>query len=276
MSVQPPNQDDRFGNKRRKIDPVAAAHLYPTAPSSHQHHVPVSPYTDGVAGHYVARQSQNSPQSTPYSDTPNAQQGQWVHSFSDAPQSYAPIYRNPRSMQHAYYYGQTDPSVGNSPWQTSRHDAQSSVHIPSIPPTSQAQAMTYMQPTNHSPADSQQSYDTGSALSYATALHDSDNGSLELGHDVHSHQPHQQHQIGKIPLNTYCEDASMHLKVQILPVLDSLVSVTRPLSLRYIALQLVSHRTSVCRGSSRLLTQRQARSLCLDAGVDFVPKVWTC
>lgn len=247
MPVQPPNQDNRTGKKRRRIEPAAAAHLYLTAPSNYQHqlphsspqhHVPVSPYADGVVGHYVARHSQNSPLTTPYSDTPNPQQGQWAHSFSHAPQIYAPTYHDPWSMQHAYYYGQTDPSVYNSSWSRARQDVQSSVYTPSILPTSQAQAMTYMQLTRHSPVDCQQSYVTESASSYATILHNVGVGSSGLGHDVHSHQQHQQHQVRKSPSNMYYEDASMHLKMRSLPILDSLVSVNRPLFLRHFASQL--------------------------------------
>ena len=129
-------------------------------------------------------------------------------------------------MQQAYYYGQTDPSVYNSPWPPVQ-DGHSHVHTPSVPATSQPQTMTYMQPAHQSPVDSQQGYDTGSAPSYATTLHNFDVGSFGLGHDVHSQQQQQQqqhHQVRKSPSNLYFEDASMHLKMQSLPILNSLVS----------------------------------------------------
>jgi outer membrane protein OmpA-like peptidoglycan-associated protein len=126
-------------------------------------------------------------------------------------------------VQHAYYYGQTDPSVYNSPWPPVQHDGHSNVHAPSVPATSQAQPMTYMQPAHQSPVDSQQGYDTASAPSYATTLQNFDVGSFGMGHDVHSQQ--QQHQVRKSPSNMYFEDASMHLKMQSLPILNSLVSL---------------------------------------------------
>jgi hypothetical protein len=125
-------------------------------------------------------------------------------------------------VQHAYYYGQTDPSVYNSPWPPVQQDGHSNVHTPSAPATSQPHTMTYMQPTHQSPVDSQQSYDTSSAPSYATTLHNFDVGSFGMGHDVHSQQ---QHQARKSPSNMYFEDASMHLKMQSLPILNSLVSL---------------------------------------------------
>jgi hypothetical protein len=234
MPPHPPTPNDRSAsvssgtNKRRRIDAVAAAHLYPTSPAAYQqqlpystpgHHVPVpvpvhSSYTDAAASHYVARQPHSSP--TSYSST-----GQWApsHAFNHPPQSYVPSYQDPRSMQHAYYYGQTDPSVYNSPWPP-QQDGHSNVHAPSIPATSQP---TYLQPSHQSPVDSQQGYDTASAPSYATTLQNFDVGSFGLGHDVHSQQQ-QQHQVRKSPSNMYFEDASMHLKMQSLPILNSLVS----------------------------------------------------
>ena len=243
MNPHPPTPNDRSAvssgtNKRRRIDAVAAAHLYPTSPSAYQqqlpystpsHHVPVSvqsSYSDAAANHYVARQPHSSPLATSYSGTPHTQQGQWApsHAFNHPPQqSYVHSYQDPRSVQHAYYYGQTDPSVYNSPWPPVQHDGHSNVHAPSIPATSQPQTMTYMQPAHQSPVDSQQSYDTATAPSYATTLQNFDVGSFGLGHDVHSQQ-HQQHQIRKSPSNLYFEDASMHLKMQSLPILNSLVS----------------------------------------------------
>jgi hypothetical protein len=234
MPPHPPTPNDRSAsvssgtNKRRRIDAVAAAHLYPTSPAAYQqqlpystpgHHVPVpvpvhSSYTDAAASHYVARQPHSSP--TSYSST-----GQWApsHAFNHPPQSYVPSYQDPRSMQHAYYYGQTDPSVYNSPWPPVQ-DGHSHVHTPSIPATSQPQTMTYI--AHQSPVDSQQGYDAASAPSYATTLQNFDVGSFGLGHDVHSQQ--QQHQVRKSPSNMYFEDASMHLKMQSLPILNSLVS----------------------------------------------------
>lgn len=235
MPGHQPNQDDRSG-KRRRIDAVAAAHLYPTAPSAYgsqhlpyntapQHHHAPS-YADG--SHYVARQPPGSHLATPYSGAPSSHPGQWTHSYSQAPPSYVSSYQDPRSVQQPYYYGQTDPSVYNSPWPPTQQDAQSNVHVPSMLATSQPPALPYLQPSNqpahqptHSPADSQQSYETGPSPSYATTLQNFDVGQFGLGHDVHSQ--HQQH-VRKSPSNMYFEDASMHLKMQSLPILDSLVS----------------------------------------------------
>lgn len=234
MPGHQPNHDDRSGSKRRRIDAVAAAHLYPTASSSYgqphlnystpQHHVPS--YTDG--SHYVARQPQPNPVATPYSGTPNSQHqqqpGQWAHSYNPTPQSYVASYHDPRSIQQQpYYYGQTDPSAYNSPWPPTQQDAQTNVHTPSMLATSQAQPhpMSYVQPS-HSPVDSQQqSYDSGPSPSYPSTLQTFDVGNFGLAHDV---QSQQQRQIRKSPSNMVFEDASMHLKMQSLPILDSLVS----------------------------------------------------
>lgn len=262
MPPHPPTPNDRSAsvssgtNKRRRIDAVAAAHLYPTSPAAYQqqhlpystpsHQVPVhvpSSYTDASASHYVARQPHSSPLATSYSGTPHAQQGQWApsHAFNHPPQSYLPSYQDPRSVQHAYYYGQTDPSVYNSPWPPVQQDGHSNVHTPSAPATTQPQTMTYMQPAHQSPVDSQQSYDTSSAPSYATTLHNFDVGSFGMGHDVHSQQ---QHQARKSPSNMYFEDASMHLKMQSLPILNSLVSFTLLAFSRDISISSV--RSAVC------------------------------
>ena len=234
MPPHPPTPNDRSGTKRRRIDAVAAAHLYPTSPAAYQqqlpystpgHHVPVpvhSSYTDAAASHYVARQPHSSPLATATS-YPSTSQWAPSHAFNHPPQSYVSSYQDPRSVQHAYYYGQTDPSVYNSPWPPVQHDGHSNVHAPSIPATSQPQPMTYMQPAHQSPVDSQQGYDTASAPSYATTLQNFDVGSFGMGHDVHSQQ--QQHQVRKSPSNMYFEDASMHLKMQSLPILNSLVSL---------------------------------------------------
>jgi hypothetical protein len=260
IPLQPPIQDDCTGNKRRRIDHVAAAHLYPTIPGSYQHqlpyslpqhHVPVSLYAEGVAGHYVARQSQNSPLTTPYLGTLDAQQGRWAHSFSHAPQCHISTYQGPWSMQHAYYYGQSDLSVDKSPRLPAWWDGQSSIHTPSILPTNQAQVMTYMRRMHHSPGESQQSYITRFASSYTTTLHNLDAGSFSLGHDMHSHQQHQQHRVKKHSSNMYYEDVGMPLKIQSIPVLDSLVSVTRALLLQHVASRLV--RTSLRRAENQVV-----------------------
>jgi hypothetical protein len=238
MPGHQPTQDDRSGNKRRRIDAVAAAHLYPTASGTYgqphlnyttpQHHVPS--YADG--SHYVARQPQPAPLATSYPGTPNTQhqhqqqqqqppQAQWSQSYNPTPQGYVANYQDPRSIQQPYYYGQTDPSVYNSPWPPTQQDAQTGVHTPAMLSTSQAHSMAYVQPS-HSPVDSQQhSYDSGPSPSYPSSLQTFDVGSFGIAHDVQS----QQHrQARKSPSNLYFEDASMHLKMQSLPILDSLVS----------------------------------------------------
>lgn len=230
MPGHPPTQDDRSGNKRRRIDAVAAAHLYPTASGTYaqphlnyttpQHHVPS--YTDG--SHYVARQPQTTPVATSYAGTPNTQHqqqpGQWTPSYNPTPQGYVANYHDPRSIQQPYYYGQTDPSVYNSPWPPTQQDAQTNVHTPSMLTTSQPHSMSYI-PPSHSPVDSQQHYDSGPSPSYPSTLQNFDVGNFGIAHEL---QSQQQRQARKSPSNLYFEDASMHLKMQSLPILDSLVS----------------------------------------------------
>ena len=238
MPGHPPTQDERSGNKRRRIDAVAAAHLYPTASATYgqphlnystpQHHVPS--YADG--SHYVARQPQPNPIATPYSAAPNTQHHQhhqqqqqqppqWSQSYNPTPQGYVASYHDPRSIQQPYYYGQTDPSVYNSPWPPTQQDAQTGVHTPAMLATSQAHSMPYAQPS-HSPVDSQQhSYDSGPSPSYLPSLQTFDVGNFGIAHEL---QSQQKRQARKSPSNMYFEDASMHLKMQSLPILDSLVS----------------------------------------------------
>ena len=235
MPGHPPTQDDRSGNKRRRIDAVAAAHLYPTASASYaqphlnystpQHHVPS--YTDG--SHYVARQPQPNPVATPsYAGAPNTQHqqqqqppAQWSHSYHPTPQGYVANYHDPRSIQQPYYYGQTDPSVYNSPWPPTQQDAQTGVHTPTMLATSQSHSISYA-PPSHSPVDSQQhSYDSGPSPSYPSSLQTFDVGNFGIAHEL---QSQQNRQARKSPSNMYFEDASMHLKMQSLPILDSLVS----------------------------------------------------
>jgi hypothetical protein len=250
MPGHPPNQDDYPGNKRRRIDAVAAAHLYPTASGTYgqphlnystpQHHVPS--YSDG--SHYVARQPQTAPGPSSYSATPitqNQQQpAQWAQSYNPTPQSYVANYQDPRSIQQPYYYGQTDPSVYNSPWPPTQQDAQTHVHTPSMVVTTQPHPMPYVQPS-HSPVDSQHPYESGPSPSYPSTLQAFDVGNYGLSHDV---QSQQQRQVRKSPSNLYFEDASMHLKMQSLPILDSLVSSTHPFRLLYV---LEMHKNCVVR-----------------------------
>jgi len=55
-------------------------------------------------------------------------------------------------------------------------------------------------------------------------MHNFDVGAFGIAHDVHSQQQQQQQQVRKSPSNMYFEDAGMHLKMQSLPILNSLVS----------------------------------------------------
>ena len=209
MTGHQPAQDDRSGDKMRKIDVVAAAHLYPTASATYaQPHPnystlqrPVPSYTDGR--HYVAWQ----PQSTPIATL----------------QGYVATYHDPRSIQRTHNYGQTDPPAYNSPWTPTQQDTQMGVHTPAmLATTSQSHSMpSYSQPS-HSPADSQQhSYDSGPSPSYPSSLQTFDVGNFGIAHEL---QSQQNRQARKSPSNVYFEDASMHLKMQSLPILDSLVS----------------------------------------------------
>lgn len=212
------SQDDLTGSssKRQRIaNPYSTAtspygHLHYTAP---QHHVPS--FAEGVAGHYVPRQPQGSAPTTPYSGTPTAPQGQWTQSYTTNPtQGFTSHYQDPRSMQHPYFYGQTDPSVYNSPWPPPQHEPQ---HVSAAPlmPTQQPQPLSFLhQPPTSVPAE--QSY---SSPAYAPTLNSFDVGSFGIGQNVSSHPQ----QSRRSPSNMYFEDASMHLKMQSLPILDSLV-----------------------------------------------------
>jgi outer membrane protein OmpA-like peptidoglycan-associated protein len=211
-------------NRCRGSRPLVSHRLRYLRPTASQHHVPS--YSDG--SHYVARQPQTAPGPSSYSATPitqNQQQpAQWAQSYNPTPQSYVANYQDPRSIQQPYYYGQTDPSVYNSPWPPTQQDAQTNVHTPSMVVTTQPHPMPYVQPS-HSPVDSQHPYESGPSPSYPSTLQAFDVGNYGLSHDV---QSQQQRQVRKSPSNLYFEDASMHLKMQSLPILDSLVSSTHP------------------------------------------------
>lgn len=224
---QPPDDLTAASNKRRRTAhpyPTSAqssayGHLMPFNPS-HQHHV--ASYPDGAAGsHYIARQPQSSnPSPSPYQGTPTAHQGQWAHDYHSTPQGFVSHYQDPRSIQQPYYYGQTDPSVYNSPWPPPQQETQT-VSAPPLLPTHQTQTIPFVQ-SSQPPLESHQGYNGGSSSSsYATALHNFDVGSFGLGQDV---QAQQQQHVQKSPANVFFEDASMHLKMQSLPILDSLVS----------------------------------------------------
>jgi hypothetical protein len=239
MPAHSPHQDDHNGNKRRRIDAVAAAHLYPTASGTYaqsqlnystpQHHVPL--YADG--SHYIARQQQPNPVATPYPPHTQQQQqqqqqphvGQWAQGYNHTPPTYAANYHDPRSIHQPYYYGQTDPSVYNSPWPPIQQDAQTTVHTASMLATSQPQSMPYTTQPSHSPVDSQHPYEPGPSPSCPSTLQTFDVGNFGLAHDV---QSRQQRQARKSPSKLHFEDASMHLKMQSLPILDSLVSLVHP------------------------------------------------
>lgn len=235
MPGHQPAQDDRSDNKRRKIDAVAAAHLYPTASATcAQLHLnystlqrPVPSHTDGR--HYVAWQPRPTPIATPCSGAPDTQYrqqqpAQWPQSYSSTPQGYVVNYHDPGFIQRTHNYNQTDPSAYNSPWPPTQQDTQMGVHTPAMRATSQPHSMSYAQPL-HSPVDSQQhQYESGSSLLYPSSLHTFDVGNFETAHELQS-QPTRQ--ARKIPSNIHSEDASMPLKMQSLPILDSLVSGSR-------------------------------------------------
>jgi len=230
----PPTQDDHSGNKRRRIDAVAATHLYPTAPATYgrphlnystpQHHVPS--YADGI--YYVARQPQPNPVATRYSGASNMQHqqqqqqsAQRCQSYNPMPQRYVADYHDIKPIQQPYYYGQTDPSVYSSPWPPTQQDAQTGVHTPAMMATGQFRSMPYVK-TSHSPVDSQQqSYDSGPSPLYRSSLQ-----TLDVNNFGIAHEPQSQLDLEarKSPSDIYFEDACMHLKMESLPVLDSLVS----------------------------------------------------
>jgi hypothetical protein len=244
MPGHQPAQDDRSDNKRRKIDAVAAAHLYPTASATcAQPHLnystlqrPVPSHTDGR--HYVAWQPQPTHIATPCSDAPDMQHrqqqpAQWSQSCSSTPQGYVVNYHDPGSIQQTHNYGQTDPSAYISPWTPTQQDTQMGVHTPAMRATSQPHSMSYAQPL-HSPVDSQyHSYDSGPSPSHPPSLQTFDVGNFETAHELQS-QPNRQ--ARKVSSDMHFEGASMHLKMRSLPILDSLVSgsrfVTPPLRLQ--------------------------------------------
>ena len=211
---------DDLGGSSSKRQRIANPYSTATSPYGHlpysapQHHVP-SFAEGGVTGHYVPRQPQGSAPTTPYSGTPAAPQGQWTQSYTtNQAQGLSSHYQDPRSMQHPYFYGQTDPSVYNSPWPPQQHETQ---HVSAAPlvPTQQLQPLSYL-PQASTSVPAEQSY---SSPAYAPTLSTFDVGSFGIGHNVAS----QQQQSRRSPSNMYFEDASMHLKMQSLPILDSLV-----------------------------------------------------
>ena len=128
--------------------------------------------------------------------------------------------------QQPYFFGQTDPSTYNSPWPpadgaTSTYGPQNSNY--SIAATSEV--MPYFPPQraaetsdsgleNNAPASLHRYQDVESSHQYSYSQ--SSNGQQQ--------QLHHHNNEARPPSALYLEDASMHLKVQSLSVLENLVS----------------------------------------------------
>lgn len=171
---------------------------------------------------------------------PDAPNGQWQQpAYNASTDGFVPSYQDMRSMQQPYYYGQTDPSVYNSPWPPTQPTHSSSTSSAAYT-ASPNPAVSYAQ-QSQTPVGSTHGYETNGTPAYPTGLHDFDVGAYQVANHA-SH--HQQHPQPREPTAMYFDDASMHLKMQSLQSLDNLV--------RLLVLPLVGlrsfHVTNLCTG----------------------------
>lgn len=160
--------------------------------------------------------------------TPAAQHPQWHQTHGSSSEGLIAPYQDFGSFQQPYYYGQTDPSVYNSPWPP-QQGSQSGRPSPTPFSMAQSQTIPYV-PSQPSLCPSQPSiegsetFESSGTPGYATLQ---DYNASSLGYGQHGMQMVPQQQSRRSNPATYFDDASMHLKMQSLPILDNLVRLKR-------------------------------------------------
>jgi len=205
-------------SKRRRVDDGGNAqrgrNLYDQWQQSYSTSQTGSPYGGSSASAYGGAEQQDMNNAPAYThSTPSGQHGQWQPTYATTSDGYIPPYQDVGAFHQPYFYGQTDPSVYNSPWPPQQQEAQHT-HMSYMPPS---------QPT----IESNDSFSSNPTPDYAAALQNFDISSFGFEHNRVPHQqqqrPQQQQTRPGVNPATYMEDASMHLKMQSLSILDNLV-----------------------------------------------------
>lgn len=185
-------------------------------PPQHQSHAFSGTYHSNETPR-AQQQQQNQQQQPLYS-------GQWGFNQS------APAYPDVTSYQQPYFYQQTDPSIYNSPWPptgqetstsslatTSANYSSGNVFAPQLQQQSTMPFFPTSQATVEQPqTENYESTGDGTYQSYPE---------LDTPPQQHNYAaPQLQSRARRAMTNFYFEDASMHLKLQSLPILDSLAT----------------------------------------------------
>jgi hypothetical protein len=135
--------------------------------------------------------------------------GHWDPAASS--DGYIAPYQDAGPLQQPYFYGQTDPAVYNSPWPPPLpHSVAQQAHAP---------YMAQSQPS----MEAEESF-ISATPEYVATLQDFNINPYGYEHNRDQLQAlHQQHSRPTQSPATYSEDASMHLKLQSLAILDNLV-----------------------------------------------------
>ena len=128
--------------------------------------------------------------------------------------------------QQPYFFPQTDPSTYNSRWPPAE-SASFGTQTNNYSATAQSNAMPYFPPTQSAPEVSLNTFDTSTQQSFQNYQQDSE--PLPAQQHYSYGQSNNNQSRGEVQASQgalYFEDASMHLKIQSLPILDNLVSNT--------------------------------------------------
>ena len=166
--------------------------------------------------------------------TESAETGhQWNNSSSVYPEV-------PSYAQQPYFFQQTDPSTYNSPWpppEATAFGSQTSNYSVSAPATTMPYFPT--QPAVTEPSDS--TMETAVALPQPASYQNYPSEIEAPSQYAYAQQPGASSQARGDQSSAFLyEDASMHLKIQSLPILENLVRETRPTDLKHMCSVLTS------------------------------------
>lgn len=217
-------------SRTRQTAPLYAASAHVTQVQVQQlpyilprQHYPLS-YADGATGHHVAQQLYSIP-SLALCQGPssalivgcNPTHCYPPRATASHPQESSSI----QDQQQPYFYAWADPGVDSGSWPL-RQQVSQFISGPSIPLPRHVSTIPSVQSPCYA-AEKLHELDSYHSSLSAKELHNSNVGSLVVGPDAHLQQ-HQQSRQSSV--NTYAEGASMSVKIQSLPILDSLVSPT--------------------------------------------------
>ena len=125
--------------------------------------------------------------------------------------------------QQPYFYQQTDPNAYNSPWPPAEPGAfASQASSYNVPAPAVGSAMPFFPPSQTAAETSEGGFE--GVVSTAVGSYPRDVQLPPLRRDLSQDDDGRQAGDGAVqPLTTYYDDASMHLKIQSLPILENLV-----------------------------------------------------